>query len=162
TMERALDLTNIITRSDPEELYELLIGRAQAVNNALETVEELHDSGQIPDVVYEDFKDEYGREKEELNRAIASLLSEYPEIHEEQVRMGERLVLKQEKSSIIDAMRQGTVSDSVGEELLNEIDLKLDRLSSGESTVSSSEREGYEEFWRERAREYGLDFELEE
>jgi CPA1 family monovalent cation:H+ antiporter len=44
--------------------------------------------------------------------------------------------------------------------LIREVDLKLDRLSSGESTVDEDE-EGYEEFWRQRVRDADLDGSVE-
>ncbi|EJN57493.1 hypothetical protein [Halogranum rubrum] len=69
--------------------------------------------------------------------------------------MGERRVLQAEKSAVIDAIRTGVVSDDVGERLLEETNLKLDRVEAGESTVMDG-REGYEEVWRERVRELGL------
>jgi CPA1 family monovalent cation:H+ antiporter len=70
--------------------------------------------------------------------------------------MGERRVLEQEKSAIVDAIRTGAIANEIGERLIEEADLKLDRVRSGESTVKES-REGYTEFCRRRAREFGLD-----
>ncbi|MFB6171475.1 MAG: cation:proton antiporter [Haloarculaceae archaeon] len=155
TMSNLLDRLGVVTRSESEELYELLLGRARAVNGALDAAERLYQSGDVPESVYEDFTAEYQREKADLRDAIAQLLSEYPEIRHEQVLMGERQVLQQEKSAIMDAMRSGVVADDVGQRLLEETDLKIDRVRAGESTVRRTE-EGYEEFWRSRAREFGL------
>jgi len=56
----------------------------------------------------------------------------------------------------MDATRSGVISDDVGNRLLEEVDLKLDRVHSGETTVSEHE-EGYEEFWRIRADEFGIE-----
>lgn len=47
------------------------------------------------------------------------------------------------------------LDDAVGDRLLDEVNIKLDRVEAGTSTVATRE-EGYEEFWRERAREFGL------
>ncbi len=55
----------------------------------------------------------------------------------------------------MDAIRAGIVSDDVGERLLEEVDIKLDQVHAGASTVRRRE-EGYEEFWRRRAAEFGL------
>ncbi|WP_332897100.1 Na+/H+ antiporter [Haladaptatus sp. CMSO5] len=158
SMERLLDALDIVTRSDEEELYELLVGRARAVDNALEAAEELRRTGAIPPDVYEQFTTEYEAEKDDLNRAISSLLTSHPQIHREELLIGERQVLKREKSAIMDAMRTGTLSDDVGEKLLEEVDLKLSRVNAGESTVTASpDVDGYEEFWRAKAAEFGLD-----
>jgi len=156
TMSTLLDRLGIVTRSAAEELFELLVGRARAVDEALAAAERLYDRGDISETVYTDFTAEYEREKEDLNATISRLLTENPELRKEQLLAGERRLLQREKSAIMDAMRDGVVSDHVGEALLEEADLKLDHVRDGESTVERRE-EGYEEFWRGRAREFGVD-----
>jgi CPA1 family monovalent cation:H+ antiporter len=160
TMGRLLDHLGVVTRSDAEELYELLVGRRRAVDGALAAAEELHAVGELPRDVYDDFVAEYGREEEALSTAISALFAEQPELRREQLLMGERRVLQREKSAITDAVRAGVVASDVGERLIEEADLKLDRVRDGESTVQES-REGYTEFWRERARAFGLDLDAD-
>jgi CPA1 family monovalent cation:H+ antiporter len=125
------------------------------VDAALDAADRLYENGDIPREVFEDFSTEYEREKEDLGRAISQLLSEHTELRREQLLAGERRVLQEEKSAIMDAMRRGVISDDMGEQLLEETNLKLDSVRTGESTVEGGE-EGYVEFWRERAREFGL------
>ncbi|PSP85060.1 sodium:proton antiporter [Halobacteriales archaeon QS_1_68_17] len=156
TMGRLLDRLGVVTRSDAEELFELLVGRSRAVDAALEAAAELHDRGDIPREVYEDFTAEYEREKADLDDAISQLLDENPQLRREQLLTAERQVLQREKSAIMGTVRTGTVGDDVGERLLEEVYIKLDRLHEGESTVEA-DREAYEEFWRSRAADYGLD-----
>ncbi|WP_435154763.1 Na+/H+ antiporter [Haladaptatus sp. DFWS20] len=157
TMGNLLDRLGVVTRSEAEELYELLLGRARAVDSALNAAKRLHNKGELPGDVYEDFRGEYEHEKDDLNSAISQLLMDNPDLRREELLVGERRVLKEEKSAIMDAMRSGVVSDDVGERLLEEVDLKLDRVDGGESTVREDpEKEGYREFWRARVDEYGL------
>ncbi|SIR24345.1 sodium/proton antiporter, CPA1 family [Haladaptatus litoreus] len=157
TMGRLLDRLGVITRSESKELYELLLGRARAVDSALNAAKRLHRKGELPSDVYEDFRGEYEQEKDDLNAAISQLLTDNPDLRQEELLVGERRVLKEEKSAIMDAMRSGVVSDDVGERLLEEVDLKLDRVDSGESTVREDpKKEAYTEFWRIRMDEYGL------
>jgi CPA1 family monovalent cation:H+ antiporter len=155
TMSTLLDHLGIVTRSEAERLYELMVGRARAVDGALAAAEEIHDRGDIATDIYRDFTAEYRREKEQLGDAIGQLLDENPEIKEQQLLAGERRLLQREKSALIDAMRDGVVGDDVGEQLLGETNLKLDRVHDGESTVSRRE-ERFEEFWRQQANEFGL------
>ncbi|MFH5799381.1 Na+/H+ antiporter [Haladaptatus sp. CMAA 1911] len=158
TMSNLLDRLGIITRTETEELYELLLGRARAVDSALDAAERLHNRGDLPGDVYDDFRGEYENEKDDLNTAISRLLRENPGLRREELLVGERRVLKQEKSAIMDAMHSGVISDDIGERLLQEVDLKLDRVDTGQSTVRDDpDNEAYEEFWRARASEYGLD-----
>ena len=155
TMGRLLDRLGVATRSESEELYELLLGRARAVDAAMDAAERLHSAGEIPRTVYEDFTTEYERERDDLNETIARLMGEHPELRYESLLAGERRVLQEEKSALMSAVRKGVVSDDVGEGLLEEVNIKLDRVRSGETTVEGIE-EGYEEFWRRRTREFGL------
>ncbi|MWG35784.1 Na+/H+ antiporter [Halomarina oriensis] len=156
TMERLLDGLGVITRSDAEELYELLVGRRRAVTAALDAADRLKREGDLPREVYQDFTNEYEQEQTELQETIAALLSKNPELRRERLLVGERQVLQREKSAILDAVRTGVITDDVGDQLMDEVDLKLDEVRSGDSTVETGE-EGYDEFWRTRASEFGLD-----
>jgi CPA1 family monovalent cation:H+ antiporter len=158
TMGRLLDRLGVVTRSEADELYELLVGRRRAVEEALAAAETLYDNGEIPRGVYEDFEAEYGQEQSDLAETITKLFDRHPELRTEQLLMGERRVLEREKSALIDAVRSGLIASDVGDRLAEEVDLKLDRIRSGESTVEEA-HEGYTEFWRERVRESDLDIE---
>jgi len=156
TMSTLLNRLGIVTRSDAEELYELLVGRARAVDAAIEAADRLHERGELAGEVFEDFTAEYEREKTQLDEAIAELVHDNPEIRREQMLAGERRLLQREKSALMDAMRSGVIGDDVGERLIEETNLKLDYVRDGVSTVERDE-EGFPEFWRRRADEFGLD-----
>jgi len=156
TMGTLLDRLDIVTRSEEAELYELLVGRARAVDSALEAAEELRAAGQLSGSTYREFTAEYEREKADLEAAIRELLETYPDLRREEIRAGERQLLRREKAAIMDAARTGVVADDVAEHLREEVDLKLDRLRSGTSTVAADEEE-FEEFWRSRAAKLGME-----
>lgn len=167
TMERLIKTLDIVMRTDAERMYELLIGRARAVDEALEAAELLADSSRLSASVFEDFEAEYGAEKEALNHAIADLLADHPEIRRKESLVGERQVLTREKSAILDAIRTGVISDDVGDRLLEEVDLKLSAVQEGKSTVSSGVTDvdqtgAYEEFWRAEADAFGLSVERQD
>lgn len=157
TMGQLLDRLDVVRRSEAEEVYEQLVGRARMVDSALKAADDFYESNQLPRDVYENFRAEYSREREDLRETISKLLSEYPEIRREELLIGERQVLKREKSAIIDAMRSGAVSDEAGRPLLEEVNLKLLQVDEGRSTVKGELEEGYEEFWRQRVRNFGLE-----
>ncbi|MDG5775123.1 hypothetical protein VB773_20520 [Haloarculaceae archaeon H-GB2-1] len=140
--------------SEVEEVYELLLGRARAIDAALDAVARLHQDDDVPTAMYEAFTTEYEREKEQLRAVISTLRSEYPEVEREQLLVSERRVLQEEKSAVQDAIRTGVINDDIGERLLEEIDLKVDLVAAGESTVLGG-GEGYDEFWRD-LRDLGL------
>ena len=68
--------------------------------------------------------------------------------------------LRVELRAMADATRNGVVSGDVGERLAEELNIKLDRGRSGQRTVPETEEE-YEECWRQRAPEYGLDIDAD-
>lgn len=156
TIGGLIERLGIVTTSEEQRLYELLVGRARAVDAALESAERLYENGNIPTAVYEKFTDEYGREKEDLEAAIGRLLDEHPEIETSRQLAGERQVLTRERSAIESAMRDGVVGAEVGDDLVEEVELKLDHVEDGQSTVERGDEEGFEEFWRQRARRYGI------
>lgn len=160
SMSNVLDRLGIVTRSEDQRLYELLNGRAQAADAALESAERLRRRGDIPSDVYEDFTREYEQEQEDLRQAISELMQQNPELRREEMLVGERQILRREKSAIQDAMQDGVIADDVGDQLLEEVDLKIDQVDDGQSTVMEGE-EAYEEFWRTQVDEFDLDTDID-
>ncbi|WP_363467551.1 hypothetical protein [Halogeometricum borinquense] len=157
-MKRFLRAVGIETSGKEEELYALLLARAKAVDEALDESERLHERNLIRTDVYERFQREYGREKEELNTVIRDLLEAEPALLKQELLQSERRVLQAEESAITDAELSGQLSTELAEDLIAEVHQKQARLDRGETTVTSDiEREGYREFWRERATAFGLD-----
>ncbi|MFB6284942.1 MAG: cation:proton antiporter [Halobacteria archaeon] len=156
TMDRVLDRLDIVTRSDIEKLYEMLKGRRRAVDEALDSAEDLHRKGELPYIVYDEFLSKYEKEKRHLDKALSKLLEKHPDIRSEQFLNKEKQVLLKEKGAILDAARDGTIGEDVADDLLEEIDIKLDNVSAGRSTIGE---DGFDEFWRKRLEEYDLDFE---
>lgn len=159
TMGRLLDRLGVVTKSESEQLYEVLLGRVRAVDAALDAADALKASGEIPPEVYDDFTEEYRREKEDLGATISALLRDHPELRQQQLRAAERRLLQDEKSTVMDSVRRGVISGDTGDALIREVNLKLDRLSSGETTVGG-ETEQYEEFWRHQVSEAEVDVDV--
>ncbi|ADQ68131.1 na+ antiporter [Halogeometricum borinquense DSM 11551] len=158
SMKRFLRAVGVETSGKEEELYNLLLTRAKAVDEALDESERLHERNLIRTDVYERFQREYGREKEELNTVIRDLLEAEPALLKQELLQSERRVLHAEESAITDAELSGQLSTELAEDLIAEVHQKQARLDRGETTVTSDiEREGYREFWRERATAFGLD-----
>jgi CPA1 family monovalent cation:H+ antiporter len=157
SMQWVLDRFEITTRSEAEKMYELLVGRLRLINVALDVAENLYQRGDLPNSVYEDFRGEYEREATDLEEIITTLLEQNPEVRREERLSGERRVLHREKSAAMELIRDGVVADDVGQMLLEEVDLKLEQLQRGETTVTAQTEEGYREFWRSRIAESSLD-----
>jgi len=74
TIRRLVEGLGITTVSDEERLYQLLVGRARAVDRVLEAADELAAENRLPTDVYERFTAEYEAEKDALREAISRLL----------------------------------------------------------------------------------------
>jgi CPA1 family monovalent cation:H+ antiporter len=158
SMKRFLKAVGVQTSGREKELYRLLLARGRAVDAALEEADRLHEQNVIRDDVYERFRREYGREKAEIDHVVKRLLEEEPSLMRQELLRGEKQVLTAEESAITEAELQGQISTEMAEDLIAEVRRKQDRAESGETTVTSDvEEEGYEEFWRKRVREYGLE-----
>ncbi|MUV59037.1 sodium:proton antiporter [Halogeometricum sp. CBA1124] len=158
SMKRFLRAVGVQTSGKERELYDLLLTRAKAVDEALNEAERLHAQNLIRTGVYERFKREYGREKRELEHVIRSLLEREPSLLKQELLQSERRILQAEESAITEAELSGQLSTDLAEDLIAEVREKQARLERGETTVTSDvEHEGYREFWRERAAEFGLE-----
>ena len=158
SMKRFLRAVGVQTSGKERELYDLLLTRAKAVDEALNEAERLHAQNLIRTDVYERFKREYGREKRELEHVIRSLLEREPSLLKQELLQSERRILQAEESAITEAELSGQLSTDLAEDLIAEVREKQARLERGETTVTSDvEHEGYREFWRERAAEFGLE-----
>jgi CPA1 family monovalent cation:H+ antiporter len=157
TVGRLVDALGIVTTTEADRLYQLLVGRARAVDEVLDAADRLHDRNRISQDLYDRFTGEYEAEKADLRAAIATLLDEHPELRNRERLVGERQLLLRERAAIHDAEHDGLVATDVADEMLEEVDVKLDRVDRGETTVlEAPEEEGYEEYWRRRARQFGI------
>lgn len=156
SMRYVLDYLNITTESEQERLYDVLLGRAKSVKAALSEAERLKENGDIDDKIYQRIVSEYSDEKEDLDEAMGRLHRENPILRKKQQIQGERSIILRERDAISTAVRKGEISPEVGEELTEEIYIKLDSLRRGESTVDDSEKEKFREFWREEAEKLEL------
>jgi CPA1 family monovalent cation:H+ antiporter len=160
TVRRLVEGLGITTSTDEERLYQLLVGRARAVDAVLDAAEELYRTSRISGRVYEEFTAEYEAELDDLEEAIGRLLAEHPELREREQLAGERQLLARERAAIQDAEHEGLISTDVAARLIDEVNIKLDRVQHGETTIQNPARTGegeeFREFWRERAADYGL------
>jgi len=160
SIKRLLAALDIQTTSEAEQLYQLLLARARAVDEALEQAHRLHERNVIRTDVYQRFRREYGRERAELRAVVRTLLEVEPSLLQQELLRSERQVLRAEESAIVEAELDGQIPTDVADELIGEVRLKEDLVQQGQTTVTSDvEREGFEEFWRRRVREFGLSIE---
>ncbi|KTG13388.1 sodium:proton antiporter [Haloferax profundi] len=157
TMGRLIDRVGISKSRPPQRLYEVLVGRLHGVDAALETAEQLLEDDEIPTSVFEDITTVYRRERGELDAAIERLLDTYPDIREHEERLGQHRILIAEYEAISEAIQRGEISGDVGERLLNDVKVELDRVMSDEWTLEDPTPDGFTPYWRRELHRVGVE-----
>ncbi|KAB1190583.1 sodium:proton antiporter [Haloferax sp. MBLA0076] len=157
TMGRVVDRVGISKQRPPERLYEALLGRLNGVDAALETAERLLEDDEIPTSVFENITTVYRRERAELDTAIERLLDMHPDIREHEERLGQHRILIAEYEAISEAMQRGEISDDVGERLLDDVKVELDRVLSDEWTIEDPTPDGFTPYWRRELNRVGVE-----
>ncbi|KYH24213.1 K(+)/H(+) antiporter NhaP2 [Halalkalicoccus paucihalophilus] len=150
TMGRLLDRVGIGQQTSPQRLYESLIGRMHGVDAALDTAERLRERDEISESIFEDVTAIYRRERAELEAAIESLLDQYPDIRRHEERLETRRILTAEHEAIHEAIQRGEISKDVGERLLDDVKVELDRTLTDEWTVPEPTPTGFTPYWRQQ------------
>ncbi|WP_265109852.1 cation:proton antiporter [Halosolutus halophilus] len=157
TIAPLLDRLGIVQRSPPEEVYRLLTARLRGVDAAIATASALHRDEELPQDLYVEFCDTYGREKNRLEAAISQLLDRYPSVRRRAELAGERRVLESEKDAVMEAIKSGVVEGADADRLLETVDERLERVDAGESDVGRLEESAFREFWTDAIDAYDLD-----
>ncbi|WP_327053828.1 cation:proton antiporter [Halomicrococcus gelatinilyticus] len=139
TMASLVERLGIVTKSDDERLYELLVGRLHGVDAAIEAAEEYHEHDDMPTPLYEDAVADYETERDRLDRRISQLIETSPELREKEQLLDERRLLQREELGIRNAMERGVVSREAGEKLLEEVQRRSDRVAHGQPTLGEDD-----------------------
>ena len=149
-MGRLIARVGIRQQTPAQQLYEALIGRLNGVSAALTSAERLLDRDEIPTSAYEDLSTVSKRERAELEAAIKSLLDQYPEIERHEERLGQHRILVAEHDAIEDAIQRGEINRDVGERLLADVEVELDRVQADRWTVEDPTPPGFTPYWRKQ------------
>ncbi|WP_411966049.1 cation:proton antiporter [Haloferax sp. YSMS24] len=157
TMGRVIDRVGISKKRQPQRLYEALVGRLHGVDAALDSAERLLEHDEIPTSVFEDITSVYKRERRELETAIERLLDRHPDIRAHEERLGQHRILIAEYEAINGAIQRGEISNDVGERLLEDVTVELERVLTDEWTTEEPLPGGYTPYWRRQLERVGVE-----
>ncbi|KAB1185390.1 MULTISPECIES: sodium:proton antiporter [Haloferax] len=157
TMGRLIDRVGISKSRPSQRLYEALVGRLHGVDAALETAENLLERDEIPTSVFEDVTAVYKRERTALTAGIESLLDDHPDIRDHEERLGKHRILVAEHQAIYEAIVRGEISKDIGERLLADVEVELNRILTEETGVERPTPTGFKPYWREQLEKVGLE-----
>jgi CPA1 family monovalent cation:H+ antiporter len=148
TMGTLVERLGIVTKSEEEQLYELLVGRLHGVDAAIDAAEEYHEHDDMPTPLYEDAISSYESERDRLDRRISQLLEESSELREKEQLLDEHRLLQHEELGIRNAVERGVVSRDAGEKLLEAVERRSDRVTRGQPTLGGDDEVSRAAVWR--------------
>ncbi|MCP8310267.1 MAG: Na+/H+ antiporter [Candidatus Methylarchaceae archaeon HK02M1] len=128
TMTPLIKKLKIITVDEVERSAESVLARTAAIKRALKELDNIHDEGEISDVVYDRIKFEYEKKLESLKRSYGNFIDRREGIKVKQENYARKKALLAEKSAINDHMGRGLISEEVGKEIIEEINSLLEEL----------------------------------
>ncbi len=130
TIEPLIKRLKIITINPHEIEYEKIMAKKISNQRARETVKELYARKEIPHELYHELKDLYEKEADELKVLASKKLEKEEDLREKQLNIAKRKILIAQKSSILESLRRGLVSEEVASELVQDLDSEIDSLNS--------------------------------
>jgi len=128
TVEPLIKRLKIVTVRPEEVEYERIMARKISIQRARETVRKLYSRKEIPYNVYRELKDLYEKEADELKTLTSKKLEKERVLREKQLKIAKRKILDAQKSSVLESMRKGLISEDVASELIRDLDSEIDSL----------------------------------
>jgi CPA1 family monovalent cation:H+ antiporter len=107
---------------------EMQLGRLYAAQAGLSRLADLRHDGLLVGEVWAGLRDEYHKTSSQLSDEMIQLFARHPDLEREVLLQARREALRAERVALIDALRQGLISESVCRELTSEVDRRLDAL----------------------------------
>lgn len=128
TIQLLLKKLGLIEQAEHLLDHERYLGRLFAVRGGLRRLDHLHREGVLLDEMWDALREDYLQDQARLGDGINELFAEHAELEREQLLQAQREALRGEQGALIDALRQGLVSDAVFAELRSDIDQRLEAL----------------------------------
>jgi CPA1 family monovalent cation:H+ antiporter len=128
TMAPLIKKLKIIQVDEDQVKAEKILAQKAGIKKALNELKEVYDIGEISGYVYGDLSRKYKEKLVKLEETHIKHLQTKKAIHKKQKDYAKKKGLIAEKSAIHDQLQKGLVSEDAGNELLKEIDAKLDLL----------------------------------
>ncbi|MFQ6131444.1 MAG: cation:proton antiporter [Armatimonadota bacterium] len=115
----------------PKELTrnEVLSGRLMAQNAALAALRHMRESGGISGMTYGALRRQYERDRDHLETELSEVHAEQPQVLETERAQAMFQAASAEKSSILEAFHSGAIGEEALNQLLQDVDQRLDALA---------------------------------
>jgi len=126
TISGLMNRLGLTGRPQRELDYEQIQGRLLAARSANRRLRELHDAGVLDPHAWDVVGQQLGERIAVLQVELTEFATSNPAVVEKIIHSTEREVLRTERSAIMDLQREGVISESVAEDLYEEIDIAMD------------------------------------
>ncbi len=137
TIKPLLKWLGLIERPEHVLEHERYLGQLLAAQGGLRRLERLHRDGVLIDEMWEGLRDDYAQTRNVLGEDINRLFAEHAELERELLLQARREALQAEHGALIDALRQGLLSDEVFSELRADVERRLEALDLIQASVQS-------------------------
>ena len=138
TIQFLLQGLGLIQLSAPHKEREIRLGRLFATQAGLRRLEQLHREGLLTDEMWLGLREDYRQAQEHLLEQMNQLFVEHVEMEREMLLQARREALQAERGAMGDALRRGLISEDTYEELVNDVDNRLEALGMIQAAIHSS------------------------
>lgn len=135
TIQFLLRRLGLTERSPHRRARERQLGRLFTARAGLRRLERLHREGLLTDEMWIGLREDYQQAQRELAEEMNQLFVEYPELEREMLLQARREALQAERGALGDALRRGLLSEHIYEELIADIDHRLEALHMIEANI---------------------------
>jgi CPA1 family monovalent cation:H+ antiporter len=119
-----------LTRQPPHRVArEKRLGQIFAARAGLRRLENLHREGLLLDEMWDGLRTGYRREQQHVVGHMTQLFHDHAELEREMLLQARREALQAERGALGDALRRGLISEHVHEELVIDVDYRLEALN---------------------------------
>lgn len=129
TIEPLLKWLKLVGRPEVEIEYERSRGRLLALRTAHDQLEEMYRRGELSEHAWMALEPEMTAAGERATRQLQQLVETEPHLEEKEISAARRELLITQRGTLHSLQRDGLIDREVFEELVTEIDHKLDQLS---------------------------------
>lgn len=135
TIQFLLKRLGLTERTPGQLAHEMKLGRLFAAQAGLSQLERLHQEGLLPTEMWAALQEGYAQDRDQLVREMNQLFLDHAELEREMLLQARREALRAERGALGEARRRGLLSDEAHEELVNDVDHRLEALDLIQSSI---------------------------
>jgi CPA1 family monovalent cation:H+ antiporter len=138
TIQFLLDRLRLTRQPAHRIAREKAVGQFFAARAGLRRLEDLHGEGLLLDEMWDGLRVDYQRTQKQVMERMGDLFHEHAELEREMLLQARREALQAESGALGDALRRGLLAEHVYEELVTDVDCRLEALELIQTAIVSA------------------------